>query len=384
MGIPVSPRRVRGNTLIGLLFAISVMGVLFTMWARQIGRQHEDSMARVEGNAAGQFAVGLRGFMAAAQANPALIPAGVRTGVDWLKAPACGGLATNPPEGYVPCDFTGGTLGPQYQTRFTYNAATGYLEARTDFIAPVLGDRPTNRILMADKIALAANSTAAVPGNGMFFRALSNVPVTATAPLPASTPPGADAGRVLLIASNAPSNDIFLRTDGTNQMLASLNMGGFSIGNALDGRFAGDVRVEQRLQVDQGMTVQGVADLRGGAVTSDIALTSIGRYASEGIYNAQVYTGATEYLVAKPNCAQAGNNPGIYVAIQSTGTAPNSDALWEARADVYDQGAQWRIVPVVRATRLTLSSSDGNLIFDKQGVDANPTDMRLLVMTRCR
>jgi hypothetical protein len=193
---------------------------------------------------------------------------------------------------------------------------------------------------------------------------------------------------VVLIASNAPSNDIYLRTDGTNAMLANLNLGGFSIANARDGRFSGDLRAQGRIQADGGLIANGPADLRGGLVTADAAITSVGHYASEGIYTAMVLTGATSYTVPKPDCSQAGNNPGIYAALQSTGS-PNSagytaDAIYRSRADVTDNGASWTVTPVVEGTRFDMSVSGTTVTYTKTVVPSNPTDARVLVMTRCR
>lgn len=382
-------KRQRGYMLIGMMFAIALAAGALTMYARYQDRKIQIVRAEIEGQQAGNFAIGLRGLIATTQANPALLPAGVMNGVDWLKSPGCGGLATNPPEGYVPCSYTGGTFGDLYRTRFTRDIPTNAIEARTSFIVPTYGNSPANRILMAERVAQAALSSSSLPNNGMFFTAFANTPAAANGPLPAGTNPGANAGRVVMLANNAPSNDIWLRTDGTNQMLANLNMGGLSIGNALDARFTGDVRVDRRVQVRDGLTVtNGPTDLRGGVVTNEVALTSIGKYVTEGIYDARVYSGSTQYMIAKQDCSQAGGNPGIYAAMQSTGT-PNvagysGDALYESRVDVTDLGASWRVRPVVRTSRFNLAVDGTDLVLEKRLATRTPIDMRILIMRRCR
>lgn len=380
-------KRQSGYLLLEVGLAILAASAVFIFLARAQTRQFELNRQYADGAQLAQLAVGLRGFIAAAQSNPAIIPGAAQTGVNWLKPTACGGLAGNPPDGYVPCSYTGGWLGPSVSTTFTRNAATGYIEARSVVLVPKLGnDNPKAHIVAADRVAQAAMQSPTLPGT--FFTALSNVPATANAPANPTVDPGVNAGRVVLIASNAPSNDIWLRTDGTNAMLANLNLGGYSIANARDGRFSGDVRVQGKMQADAGLIANGPADLKGGLVTSDAALTSIGKFASEGIYTAQVLTGATSYSVPKPDCTQVGNNPGIYVAMQSTGS-PNSagytaDAVYRARADVVDAGATWTVIPVIEGTRFDMSVTGSNIAFSKTVVPSNPTDARVVVMTRCR
>lgn len=360
-------------------------GALIAMMQMQ-SKQAQADRDRADGASAAQIALGVRGFIAAAQNNPAIIPGAAQTGVAWLKSPSCGGPATNPTDGYVPCSFSGGGLGGSLSTTVTRNAATNYIEARSVFV--VGGADSSSKISRADRIVESALATQA-GGSGVFFDAFSNVPANATSQGALTSVPVADIGRVVMVASNAPSNDVFLRTDGTNQMLANLNLGGMSIGNALDGRFSGDVRVESRLQVDQGLISKGPSDLSGGVVTPEIALTGIGRFASEGIYNAEVLTGGTSYTVPKPNCAAAGNNPGIYAAMQDTGT-PNaggysSDAVYQASVSVQDSGGSWLVKPVMLGTKFDLTlAADNSLNFTKNVVQTNPGDMKILVMTRCR
>lgn len=384
---PAARRLQTGSFLLEAMFALAIMTSVTVLYVRMADHKAKATRAEIEGEALGQFAVGLRGFVANAQSDPALIPGGEMTGVNWLKSPACGGIASNPAEGYVPCNFTGQTFGSLYRSRFTYDATTNAIEARTDFIVPTVGDGPRNSILLADRVVETANSQQTLANNGMFYVAYANVPPTAmgVATGAAIADPGPDAGRVVMVVNNAPSQDIWLRTDGTNKMLANLNMGGNSLANAKDGRFTGQV------QIDQGMTVtNGVAELRGGAITPDVALTSIGKAATQGIYDARVLTGANSYSVPKPDCTKAGNRPAIYVAMQGTGTinadgAYNADTLYESRADVVDTGGSWTISPIVRGTRFDFSPDGaGGMTIDRSVVQRNAHDMRLVVLLRCQ
>lgn len=391
MGHPGRNRAKQGGyALLGTLFSLAILGAIIVMMARIAERDTLQKRSQIEGNAMSQFAIGLRGFVAAAQANPSLIPAGAQKGVNWLKAPTCGGLPTNPAEGYVSCSFTGATFGGGYSTSFTYLAATNQIEARSNVLITSQGYSAKDAPLMADRMAETAASQQALPSNGMFNQVFANVPANASGPATGSAffNPGVNAGRVVLLVTNAPSNDFWLRTDGTNQMLANLNMGGRSIANARDGSFAGNVRVGQAMQVDQGLTVaNGSADLRGGVVTTDVAMTDIGVFASQGVYSAEVLTGATTYQVAKPRCSSTASVPKIFASLQATGTTNvdgyQADSIYSSRVDVSDIGGAWQVTPVVVGTRFDMSVSGSTITLNKSNPTITPRDARIVVLRKC-
>jgi hypothetical protein len=400
-----SLRKQRGAAgLIGLLVALGLAGAAVGGYALMLQRQYRITYAEIEGQALSQFAVGLRGYVASIQANPALLTSSpvTQTGVNWLKAPTCGGIATNPPEGFVPCNFTGQTLGNTYSTTITRDAFTNNMEARLAVRVALLDGDPRGQTLTAERVVESALRQQSLPANGMFYEAFANVPLNATAPGPV-VPAPADVGRVLVVVNNAPSNDIFLRTDGTNQMRGNLNFGGFSVRNARDGRFSGDMRVEGRAQIDNDLIVtQGVADLRGGAIVgsstvdnSGLFLDSIQRFAETGIYQAEVLTGSQIYTISVPDCSRSGGggvpggSPAIYTSIQSTGSINydgtyRADAMYDARVDVERIGSTWWIRPVVRGTRFQLTQTGGIITLDRSLQQVNPADMRIVALVRCR
>ena len=386
--------------LIASAFAIGIIATVIIAFVRIEDRRQMVSTARAEGEQLGQYVIGLRGFIADVQAEPSLLPAGELQGVNWLKSPACGGLASNRVEGHVPCGFAGGRFAAGangYRTTFTRNPLTNEIEARTHFIVPAFdgsrssGATNTRAILLAEHVVASAKSQQSNPNNGTFFNAFANVPIGAAGPHNvATTPdPGVNSGRVVVVVNNAPNHDIFLRTDGTNKMLANLDMGEMSIANALDGRFKGDVRVEKRLQVDEGLTVKdGLADFQNGVVANEILLTSIGKHASAGIYDAMVYTGSNSYTIPKQDCTRAGNDPGIYATMQSTGS-PNqhgyvADALYESRVDVSDAGGHWIVTPIVQGIRFDLLRQANDIVLRRSLTSSNASAARVLVMRRCR
>ena len=387
--------RQHGQALIGVVIAMAIIGLALVLVAQRERRTYYDGVANEQGAALAQFGVGLRGFIANVQGGSQALPGNpyTVTGVDWLKPPSCGGLATNPTQGYLPCTFNAGAVGSSYSTTITQTPATNSIEARTWYFAPAEGNAPNSRAAMAAKIAFAALAQQSLPINGMFLTAFANTPITATAPVDPAAENPADLGRVLLVANNSPSNDIWLRVDGTNQMLADLNMGNFSIKNAVNGSFSGSIHAQGTGQFDNGLSVTaGTAYLKGGTITPDVKITSVNAMASEAIYNAQVLTGSTSYTVPMPNCTLANNgasSPAIYVALQGTGS-PNGqgDALYESHVQVTVSGSNWIVTPKVEATKFTLTGSSSGTSLSvsllKSLSTLNPADQTILVMTKCR
>jgi len=388
------PSKQGGYTaILGLLIAAAILSTMIVTWARLEDQRQRKQFAEIEANSFAQWGVGLRGIVAAIQANPALLPAGPQLGVDWLKAPTCGGLATNPATGHIPCEFTGSTMGPLYTTTITRNPATNFVEARTSFVVPAIGGDPQTRPIIAEEMAEAALRQQTSPLNGMFYQVWANVPINAVNAGNKALAPGPDAGRVLMLAQNAPSNDIWLRTDGTNMMLADLNAGGNSLVNVNHADLAGDIDVSGRARVEDGLQVtQGLAQFDRGVQTTDVMLTGINRTASQAIYDAEVRFGAAAYVVPKPDCTAVGTQPAIYAAIQSTGAPPPnpgnpsipSDALFNSEVRVTDQGASWLVEPVSIGVSHGLQLAGFNLSLVRNYNQQNAPSMAVLILRKCR
>jgi hypothetical protein len=381
------------TAMLGMLIAAAVLSTMIVTWARFEDQRQRKQFAEIEASALAQWGVGLRGIVAAIQANPAILPAGPQFGVDWLKAPLCGGLATNPATGHVPCEFTGNSLGPLYTTTIIRNPATNFIEARTTLVVPPIGGDPQTRPIIAEEMAEAALRQQTSPLNGMFYNVWANVPINAVNAGNKALAPGADAGRVLMLAQNAPSNDIWLRTDGTNRMLADLNAGGNSLVNVNHADLAGDIDVDGRARVRNGLQVtNGLAQFDQGTQTTDVMLTGINRTASQAIYDAEVLFGAASYIVPKPNCASVGTQPAIYASIQSTGTPPPnpgapgvpSDALYNSEVRVTDNGASWLVEPVSIGVSHGLQLAGFNLSLVRNYSQANAASMTVTVLRKCR
>ncbi|MBT9165599.1 MAG: hypothetical protein DDT25_00253 [Chloroflexi bacterium] len=381
------------TVLLALLFAAAGAASLFALWSAFTQRQAQAAVAEIEGMALAQFGVGLRGIVAAIQANPALLPAGPQMGVAWLRPPDCGGFATNPPEGFVPCSFTGGSFGRLYETTFTRNAATNFITARTGFVVPIFAGDPLTRPILAEQLSAAALRQQAAPLNGMFYQVFANVPLAAVDDGNKAIAPGINAGRVVMLAQNAPSNDLWLRTDGTNRMLADLNVGGNSLVNVNNADLAGDIDIDGRARVRGGLQVtSGLVQAEQGIQTTDVMLTGINRTASQAIYDADVLVGSASYIVPKPDCTTVGTQPAIYASIQSSGTPPlnpsspgvPSDALYNTEIRVTDMGASWLVEPVSIGVSHGLQLSGFDLSLIRTYSQAQSPTMSVVVLRKCR
>jgi len=361
-------RRQHGYMLLSLMLALPIItGIGVWVISEQV-RAAQLGRNVAEGSQAAQFAVGLRGYMAVVQQDPLANPT-TRTGVDWLKSPTCGGMAGNPAEGFVSCTYTGGSFGHLYQTTFTKDVTTNLIEARASFVVPPLNGDPKSAILSAEQIVQSALANQSVPANGIFFTAFANTAVSANTPVVPSSIADANRGRVLMVATNAPSNDLWLRTDGTNIMQANLNMGDHSLENVMSARFQGDVRVDNVMHVDNGIT------------TSEMYISSINKFATEGVYYAETFSGPTQ--VPKPNCSAASGNPAIYVAIQSLGQLPDADTVfWTGSVDV---DSNWNTMPRIQGVKFDLAWDGSIYTLERQRITRDsPPGFRYVVMTRCR
>lgn len=231
---PPGARRQRGETLIGLLLATGIAAAALGVAIEMQQRAQERLDAQHGGVLLAQTADGLRRLISAVPGNPALLPAAAQSGVNWLKAPACGGLAANPPQGFVPCSFGDNFWTPAFNTTFT-NVA-GRVEARLTFVVPTIYSRPRAGVL-ADIIAEHANanmttSVVNAPAPGVitpgFVTVMSHVRPAdnnlSNRLLIRANVADPDFARLVVSVSNDPSTDAFLRTDGTNRMNAALNL----------------------------------------------------------------------------------------------------------------------------------------------------------------
>lgn len=402
--------------LLGLLFALAVILSLMPVLIRYFDHQDLERQERETGIELANISVGLQGYVAAIQNGTIPVP-GAQTGLDFLKSPSCGGPATNPPEGYIPCTVGNygnfDTLfGGKFQTTFASNPTTKYYDARMTFV-PLYQDK--NKIgQIAASIVNAARSTPAGSPTGTFATYMSNVPSTATATAPQNfNPTSPDFGRVTLLVSNAPSNDIYLRVDGTNQMLAALNMNGNDLVNANniqatgnvnaagDGLFGGGVAAQgviasgsditAQKDINAGEDISAGRDVLSGrniAAKQDVVAYGVTNNdgtnpsLTRGVYSATMITGPA--TINKPTC-EPGQTPQIFAAVQSAFTK-GGDAIDGVDLQASDASATtWAINPVLHVLHLSMTTSTpttpGQLV--KTWSNEQPASAKIVVFTKC-
>lgn len=398
-----SPKKQAGYVgVVTAMAIVTVLGVALVVTARMQRDNAQVEAARIMGQQVSQVASALRSFITAAQSDTSLVSSSARTGVDWLKSPTCGGLSTNPTDGYLPCSFNGGMYEDSFSTTMTYTSSTAYIESRTSFQVPVTGDSEDYRKLLAARVVKAALASQNIPNTNTFFSAFANAAASATSQPTIASDTEANAGRIVLVVSNAASNDPWLRVDGTNAMGADLNMGGYSIVSANAGTFTGNltvggtatitgaatlkssIAVTGVIQGNSGLTLKnGTADLQGGLVTTDAYFSDTAAYASEAISHAQVLTGSSSYTVTKPTCGSNASTKEIFTGFQGTGTNSSADSIYEARIDVTDNSTYWTVKPVLTAKTYAMAQSGTTVTFTKTAASTNPTDARIVVLTKC-
>lgn len=422
------PRLIRdqlGQSLIGFvvflgLFAVFLASSLIYWRGYQITQRAEGY-----GQTLAQFAAGERSYIAAVQGGTVTPFAGTVAGVNWLKPTSCGGTIPTP-TGFIPCSFDGGPLGPSYQTTITQ--AAGSVTLRTYFTLPLGFITQAGLTEAAAETANVAQAKSAMPASGTFFNAYANVPITANGPVSVSAIGAADRGRVLAVVSNTAANDIWLRTDGTNTMLADFNGGGHNIVNVTNGSFSGNLTtytmatggnatVGGNAGVTGNLNVNGATQLNGqvtinnnaqvnGNVTlasgknvsaNDVYLQGLGIYAAQGVLaGIQTLTGTTWYAVGKPNCSAYGTTPAIYASVQNAGNAAAApaangqtpSAIYESFVQYSDQGTYWAVTPTLKYVSYQLTSTNlgnGNytVTWQPQFYD-DSAHLQILVMTKCR
>jgi len=388
-------RKQHGFSLLGVLLGLGVSAAVATVAMELQHRQFMDDLATEAGTDLASLALGMRGFIAAAQNNPALIPGGVVAGVNWLKPPTCGGAATNPAQGYIPCSFPSYNgfdtpFGVNFSTQFTRNAATNLITARTTYIPTTL---PLNRRgAAAARVAVTAARQDTSPATGLFTTYLSNVPTAANdasgrnAVISNAASP--DFGRVLAVVENAPSNDIYLRTDGTTTMLGVLNMGLQNITNAKDITATGNISADGTLNVGQGIGVSSGdvtlvsgnvkttnsinGDGRGIVIADDVHISDMANgfgvapRMSQAVFDVQVKSNWD--IVNKPSCPTGLGNPQIFASIQDV-SLDSGEPIHGSRIIAQDMGGVWQ----VRLEALSITS----------GWQVSSASSKIVVMTKC-
>lgn len=185
-----------------------------------------DHSAKIVGNQLSQYSNAVRIYVAEKSGDPGT-PSN-KSGVTWLKDSSCGGPASNPAGGYLPCGFPEKTnLSQTYTTTFSKNGSV--LSASTKLSKPVLTVMKGYEGVLASKISYAASGAPTSSATGGTFNNYTSNPAVNMNLANAVTRP--NFGVVESTASTNPVFDAWLRTDGSNAMKADIDMDGHSLVN---------------------------------------------------------------------------------------------------------------------------------------------------------
>lgn len=209
---------------------VVVLAVLTLLYASQINNKKTEInqlSARALGNTLFAYNNAVQRFVSKNSADTS--KAGEYTGVDWLKASSCGGLADNT-IGFLSCDFlsrTGGLI-PfgklSFTTKITYDPADGMI-AKTTMSPLLLGGKPAYDI--SGLAALVASAAYAYKGDPtpptnedgrVFF--CKNPPSATLAPLC-----GNARNQIIMFSRNQAVGNTWLRTDHGNLMANTIEFG---------------------------------------------------------------------------------------------------------------------------------------------------------------
>jgi len=163
-----------------------------------------------------------------------------------------------------------------------------------------------------------------------------------------------DTGRVVMAINNAPTNDAWLRVDGTNMMLANLNMGDgshdlvnarnieanglgiFGEGIAADG----DILTTKNLFVGNNTPGDDVGIIfADDMLVGEVTINGVNPLVSNAIYDMRMVPSGT--VVPKPKC-----NGGVADIVATPASFANdvlAKAIHSIQTKISDQGAGWLV-----------------------------------------
>lgn len=267
----------RGFTLLELLLVLGLSMSAMALGFYDKQADMEQAKARQIGGYLYQYGNAVRTVLA----QDPTVSLGVKDGSAWLKNSSCGGTLPAGKE-YLPCSFPAATaLDPIKFGQLAFSTlveATGSSPNRivtsTTSVTPFSlskGGVLTPRSDLAGISALTAASAMMVGAKGGAGAGIAS-PTTAFSPISYKASP-LDA-TINIIASSSPANDIWLRTDGSNSMHATLNFDSALAGSR---EIQGVSRIQNlAAQVLTLGNVTGIAPVSGAGVVIDANAEVIG------------------------------------------------------------------------------------------------------------
>ncbi|WP_415913137.1 prepilin-type N-terminal cleavage/methylation domain-containing protein [Neptuniibacter sp. QD37_11] len=268
--------RSKGFTLIELILVLALVASAIVLAAHYQNHEIRQVQARKTGQLLYQYHNAIKAYAMNGVNDFASVVVGTRTGVNWLKGTGCGGTAN---KDYLPCTFPE-TLSFG-QLEFSANVTKGLNADGDEVINITTNTTPFTTLDGTPRSDLAGIAAMATAGYSSVF-----APISSTFGDVSSDPKTAV---ITMTAFNAPGgDDVWLRTNGSNDMKGSINFSGvdaednnltgvnritaedggvLTLGDA--GSLTGDLVVEYdsdilgQLYVQDDLNVDGMADVQG-------------------------------------------------------------------------------------------------------------------------
>lgn len=215
-------RKQKGTTLVELMLTVALMGVVAVAMYARTSAETEVVQAKKLGMDILEYSNAVQTYIVS---NPSADYSTTRTGSAWLKSTACGGLSDY---AYLHCDF------PDFYARD--DQRFGHISLTTDFTkSAVGGETYITSTTSTTPIHHQGVQRADLAGITAIVAAAGNAGIHSPAPMIINSSYGSNplTAEVTIKSSNAPSQDSWLRVDGSNSMKASL---AFDTSNPADQR----------------------------------------------------------------------------------------------------------------------------------------------------
>lgn len=320
------PRQRQGGffTLISMLLVVVIIGLLLPYINGWLTENRLRTKADASGALLAQYTGALRAFLSA-RGDTALADIGcaagalcAQAGTDWLKNSAnCGAATGTLTAAYLPCNFPNRIYGRDLTTHLFVRDGANHAVVRMDgWVDRNDAARPD----LSSRSAITANAgtvgagVQTVSGGGPDYAALNPLagafysyyvyetgnPWVYDTGIEAPQPTD---NQIIAESNSAPSLDAWLRTDGSNQMNADLNMGGNDIINI------------DNIQVS---TLQATGDIEA----NDFIITSMGRLRASSLWSNSIVVTASNQDVAQPTCP-SGSTPDGDFSVRKVVYYPN-------------------------------------------------------------
>lgn len=210
----------RGVTLLELILVISLMAFMTLLTFHEKQNDLQQAKARTVGGQLFQYNNAVRNALA----KKIPVSSATYIGSAWLKSSACGGMLSSGEE-FLPCDFPAATPTnpiPFGQVSFTTNVVVSGAAQDRRFVATTsTSPFSVDSNIRADLSGIAVLSAASAMYSGVQSAAGGGLSPVAGA-TDARYSSDALTGVMTLVASNKASNDVWLRTDGSNAMHKAL------------------------------------------------------------------------------------------------------------------------------------------------------------------